>query len=309
MDHSSVQIIHIEKDQAGQRVDNFLFSRLKGVPKSRVYRILRKGEVRVNKSRVKPEYRLQEGDQLRVPPIRTAEKKASNRPGQALATLLKRSVIYEDDELMVLNKPAGMAVHAGSGINLGLIEALRSIYPEYRFLELVHRLDRGTSGCLLIAKKRSALRFLQDQLRAGTMEKSYLALVMGRWDKGQTKIEAPLLKVAVGEEMLVRPHVEGKSSITHFGVIQVFSQSTLLQAKLETGRTHQIRVHAQLAGHPLAGDEKYGDRDFNQAMKVLGLKRLFLHACELSFKTCSGRWLTVSAPLPDDLELVLARLR
>ncbi len=309
MDHTKVQIVQIEQDRAGQRVDNFLLTLLKGVPKSRIYRILRKGEVRVNKSRVKPEYRLRAGDLLRVPPIRTAAEKPSDRPGQGLEKLLRDSIVYEDDTLLVLNKPAGMAVHAGSGINLGVIEAMRAIFDQKGALELVHRLDRGTSGCLMMAKKRSALRYLQDQMRAGKVKKTYLALVQGRWDKGQKKIEAPLLKLTSAEEMMVRPHVDGKPSVTHFSVERVFPATTLLKVTLETGRTHQIRVHTQLAGHPLAGDEKYGDRPFNQQMKAVGLNRMFLHASELSFQRKEGGNISVIAPLPDELTQLLARLK
>ncbi|MCB1669011.1 MAG: 23S rRNA pseudouridine(955/2504/2580) synthase RluC [Pseudomonadales bacterium] len=309
LDFSKVQLLEIDSDQAGQRIDNFLLARLKGVPKSRVYRILRKGEVRVNKSRVKPEYRLESGDCIRVPPVRIAEREVSPGPGQGLQKLLASSILYEDDKLLVVNKPAGLAVHGGTGINLGLIEALRAMRPDERFLELVHRLDRDTSGCLLLARKRSALRSLQSQMRNNQTRKLYQALVIGAWDRGVTRIDAPLLKTTLKSgEWMVRVDAAGKRSVTHFSVIRKYKEVSLLQATLETGRTHQIRLHAKAAGHPLVGDEKYGDEAFNLSMQNKGLKRMFLHAVELSFEHPDGYRLTVKAPLPNELSGFLAIL-
>jgi len=238
----SVKFVDITEDQAGQRIDNFLLAKLKGVPKSRIYRILRKGEVRVNSSRVKPEYKLQGGDKVRIPPVRVAEREAPAGPGPKLQRLLERNVIYEDSVLLVINKPAGLAVHGGSGVSLGLIEALRATRPSHSFLELVHRLDRETSGCLIIAKKRSALRYLQDEMRARRVVKVYQALSTGRWPRGMKRIDMPLLKSELKSgERVVRVNPEGKASVTHFSVLQRFDKATFMEVTLETGRTHQIR--------------------------------------------------------------------
>lgn len=301
-----VTFVEVTEDHADQRLDNFLLARLKGVPKSRIYRLLRKGEVRVNKGRVKPDYRLQQGDSVRIPPIRVAETKPASAPGAALRDCLEKGVLFENEELLVISKPAGLAVHGGSGINLGLIEALRASRSDDS-LELIHRLDRGTSGCLLIAKKRRALKDLQNQLREHRVKKTYLALVDGSWPKGLNSLDAPLerLTTASGERR-VRVSAEGKASISHFQVIKRYSDATLLEVDLETGRTHQIRVHCQMAGHPLLGDDKYGLDDRNLAFKQRGLKRLFLHARRLAFEVpSSGERVSVEAPLPTELEQVL----
>lgn len=323
----SVQFVEVEPDYAGQRVDNFLLARLKGVPKSRIYRIIRKGEVRVNRSRVKPEYKLVEGDKVRIPPVRVAEREAPAAPGQKLQGLLEDSIIYEDGLLLVINKPAGLAVHGGSGVSLGLIEAFRATRPKQPFLELVHRLDRETSGCLIIAKKRSALRFLQDEMRGRRVIKVYQALASGRWPRGMKRIDMPLLKSELKSgERIVRVNPEGKRSVTHFSVLQRFDNikltdsagrvdsvgqmgsATLVEATLETGRTHQIRVHAQYAGCPLAGDEKYGGDQYNRNIKRLGLKRMFLHALKLQFNSPSGEKIRVEASLPKELAQILTKL-
>ncbi|MFT7300292.1 MAG: 23S rRNA pseudouridine955/2504/2580 synthase [Porticoccus sp.] len=305
----SVKFVDITEDQAGQRIDNFLLAKLKGVPRSRVYRILRKGEVRVNSSRVKPEYKLQGGDKVRIPPVRVAEREAPVGPGPKLQRLLERNVIYENAVLLVINKPAGLAVHGGSGVSLGLIEALRATRPSHSFLELVHRLDRETSGCLIIAKKRSALRYMQDEMRARRVVKVYQALSTGRWPRGMRRIDMPLLKSELKSgERVVRVNPEGKASVTHFSVLQRFDKATFMEVTLETGRTHQIRVHSQFAGCPLAGDEKYGNDECNRQMKVLGLKRMFLHAAKLEFRSPEGGKIRVEAPLPDELVQVLATL-
>ena len=305
----AVKFVEITADQAGQRIDNFLLANLKGVPKSRIYRILRKGEVRVNGSRIKPEYKLRGGDRVRIPPVRVAERPVPVGPSPKLQRLLEESILYEDSSLLVLDKPSGLAVHGGSGINLGLIEALRATRPSYSFLELVHRLDRETSGCLIVAKKRSALRYLQDEMRARNVVKVYQTLVVGRWPKGMKRIDMPLLKKEVASgERVVKIHPDGKRSLTHFAVLQRFDNTTLMQATLGTGRTHQIRVHSKYAGCPLAGDDKYGDDQSNRATKALGLKRMFLHAVKLEFKGPDGKKIRVEAPLPDELVSVLSSL-
>ncbi|WKE67398.1 23S rRNA pseudouridine(955/2504/2580) synthase RluC [Gallaecimonas kandeliae] len=282
---ATVQYVAVEPDLAGQRIDNFLRTFLKGVPKSLIYRVLRKGEVRVNKKRVKPEYKLEAGDQIRIPPLRVAEEKALPNANLSQVARLNDCVLYEDDSLMVVNKPAGLAVHGGSGLSFGLIEGLRALRPDAHFLELVHRLDRDTSGCILIAKKRSALRGLHEALREKTMQKDYLCLVRGDWPSAKRVIRAPLQKNTLQSgERMVRVDAEGKASETRFKVERRFNGvATLVNAFPVTGRTHQIRVHTQYAGHPIAGDDKYGDRDFDARLKGQGLERLMLHAWHLSF--------------------------
>ncbi len=304
-----VQYLEINADQAGQRIDNFLLCRLKGVPKSRVYRLLRKGEVRVNKGRIRPEYRLLTNDVVRVPPVRVS-KQVVAVPGRSLRDILANSILMETEEFLVVNKPSGLAVHGGSGINLGVIESLRAMRERHDYLELAHRLDRDTSGCLLIAKSRRVLKHLQNQMRHRSMDKRYLTLVSGRWNKERREVNAPLLKQTLASgERIVRVNVEGKQSLTRFKLLKHYSCASLLEVKLETGRTHQIRVHCQIAGHPLAGDPKYGDESFNQAMRVLGLKRLFLHAGELVFTSpTTGERVKVQASLPKELENVLQLL-
>jgi len=304
-----VQYLEINADQAGQRIDNFLLSRLKGVPKSRVYRLLRKGEVRVNKGRIRPEYRLIEDDVVRVPPIRVSKQSPAS-PGRSLRGILSESILLETEEFLVINKPFGLAVHGGSGINLGVIESLRAMREPHAYLELAHRLDRDTSGCLLIAKSRRVLKHLQNQMRQRSMDKRYITLVSGRWAKERREVNAPLLKQTVASgERIVRANSEGKPSLTRFKVLKHYANASLLEVKLETGRTHQIRVHCQLVGHPLAGDPKYGNESFNEALRHIGLKRLFLHAAELAFTSpATGERVKVQAPLPDGLEEVLKKL-
>lgn len=309
---SSVQIFTITAQQAEQRLDNFLFTLLKGVPKSRVYNLLRKGEVRVNKKRKEASYRLQEGDLLRIPPIRVAEK-VELKPSDSLKSLIKKSIIFENDHLMILNKPSGIPVHAGSEVQIGVIEALRAIFPEYPAIQLVHRLDKETSGCLLVAKDRATLLELQKLLIEGMVSKTYLALVQGGWRVKHKMVELSLQKgQQVSGERKVRVDEEGKESATEFTTLAVYSapkaasKLSLVKAKLFTGRTHQIRVHAEYCGHPLVGDEKYGKHDFNKVMRVYGLKRLFLHAQQLVFKLpSSGQEVNIQAPLPGDLQIVL----
>ena len=305
----AVQMLRVAPDEAGQRIDNYLLKKLKGVPKSRVYRILRKGEVRVNRGRIKPEYRVQSGDEVRIPPIRQAERETGT-PAAGLVSRIEGAILYEDERLLVLNKPAGVAVHGGSGVSHGVIEALRAARPAAPMLELVHRLDRDTSGCLVIAKKRSALRNLHELLREGGMEKRYLALVRGDWPGGTRTVTAPLHKNQLkGGERIVTVDAAGKAARTLFRPLSRYGRASLLEVELDTGRTHQIRVHGAHIGHPLAGDDKYGDPEFNRELRDRGLRRLFLHAVALGFREPDGgREVHVSAPLPDDLRAVLDRL-
>jgi 23S rRNA pseudouridine955/2504/2580 synthase len=305
----AVRIEEVGPEQAGQRIDNFLLTRLKGVPKSRVYRILRRGEVRVNRGRVAPSYKLQAGDAVRIPPVRVS---AEPGPvvGSALPARLTRSIIYEDDGLLVLDKPSGVAAHGGSGISLGAIEALRAARPDAPFLELVHRLDRETSGCLMVAKRRSVLRELHAQLRAHSIDKRYLLLVQGVWRGGGRRIDLALARDQVrGGERIVRVAKEGQEAATRFTPLERFEDATLMRARPLTGRTHQIRVHAAALGHPIAGDSKYGAPAFDASLRERGLRRLFLHACELRLTLPGGDPLRVEAPLGPELEAVLGELR
>jgi 23S rRNA pseudouridine955/2504/2580 synthase len=306
---SGVSEVTVGEDSEGQRIDNFLLKHLKGVPKSRIYRILRKGEVRVNKGRIKPEYRLKCGDLVRIPPIRVSAKPAAASPGQRVQQLLENSILYEDKKLLILNKPSGMAVHGGSGVSFGVIEALRAMRPDAHFLELAHRLDRDTSGCLVIAKKRSALRAFQQLLREEGMEKVYLALVKGAWKGGKRRIDAPLRKNTLksGERMVIVSD-DGKPSLSIFTPETIYKDCSLMRVKLITGRTHQVRVHAQYSGHPIAGDDKYGDTAFNGTMAGRGLKRLFLHARELRFTLPEHVTIHVEAPLDENLQATLNTL-
>lgn len=307
-----VQLITIDEDHALQRIDNFLMTKLKGVPKSMIYRIVRKGEVRVNKKRIKPEYKLQIADVVRVPPVRVAQQDDRKAPSAKLTRVsqLKDRIVYEDKFLIVLNKPAGIAVHGGSGVDYGVIEALRVLYPEQKFLELVHRLDKDTSGVLLIAKKRSALKHMHDQLRYKKMQKDYQALVRGEWSANDKIIKAPLLKLTLKSgERIVRVNKEGKVSETRYKILQKFDGVTLVQASPVTGRTHQIRVHCQYAGHPIACDDKYSEQKFDDSMRELGLNRLFLHAAQLRFiHPDSEDVMTVQAPLDPILVSTLKKL-
>ncbi len=299
----------IDDERAGQRLDNFLLGELKGVPRSLVYRLIRSGQVRVNSGRSTPSYRLKAGDRVRVPPV------GVRPPAEAVATpdrleWLGERIIYEDSRLLVVDKPAGLAVHGGSSVSLGLIEALRLLRPTSKDLELAHRLDRGTSGCLVLAKRRSTLRVLHELLREGLFDKRYLTLVQGRWPDDAGEIDAPLVTRRVGGEARVKVDPSGKDARSTFRVLERFGKTaTLLEVSIETGRTHQIRVHAAHVGHPVAGDERYGDKDFNDYAKSFGLQRMFLHAHSLSFEWPeTGEPFDVSAPLPDDLKRVLTAL-
>ena len=308
---TQVQFIDIDEDMAGQRIDNFLRNQLKSIPKSMVYRILRKGEVRVNKKRVKAEYKLEAGDVVRVPPV-TIEAKAeeATAPSTKLNKVaeLEHCIIHEDDHVLILNKPSGTAVHGGSGLKFGAIEALRALRPQARFLELVHRIDRDTSGILLVAKKRSALRHLQAQFREKTVQKYYFALVMGEWENKWKVVNAPLLKNEVNS--IVRVNSNGKPSETRFKILEKFDQATLIQASPITGRTHQIRVHTQYMGHPIAWDDRYGDRRFDAYTAQFGIDRLFLHAANIRFvHPATEEQMEINAPLDSKLEHALAQMR
>ena len=306
----SVQFIEITDSNAGQRLDNFLLSLEKGVPKSRIYRALRKGEVRVNKGRKKQTYKLQLGDTVRIPPLRVTEKTISNTVSDFLRQQLTESILHEDDDLLILNKPSGIAVHAGSGIDQGIIEALRIIRAELPFLELVHRLDRDTSGCLLLAKSRTSLLHLQQQMVEHDINKRYLTLLKDSWGQEEKTVIAPLLKntLSAGERM-VQVNDEGKYAETLFIPLQQFPSAQLTEVVLFTGRTHQIRVHAKHIGHPLAGDDKYGQRAFNKQMKKAGLKRLFLHAWKLGIThPNTNEALQIEAPIPMPLQTFICNM-
>ncbi|MEH8020884.1 MULTISPECIES: 23S rRNA pseudouridine(955/2504/2580) synthase RluC [Rheinheimera] len=306
-----VQIVEIEPDFIGQRIDNFLLARLKGVPKSVIYRVLRKGEVRVNKKRIKPEYKLQQDDVVRIPPLTVAPEGEPISIKLSMVKNLEQHILFEDNDLIVLNKPSGMAVHGGSGLQFGVIEALRALRPLAKHLELVHRLDRDTSGCLLIAKKRSVLTHLHEQLRNKTVEKKYWALVAGDWDNRVRKVTERLKKNTLqsGERVVRVDEAEGKESETRFRILQRYQEGTLVEAFPVTGRTHQIRVHTACKGHPIACDDKYGDNTFTAQMQKIGLNRLFLHAKSLSFiHPNTETTMRIEAPLDPSLEQALTRL-
>ena len=304
-----VTFITIDERRDGQRLDNFLFVHLKGVPRSRIYRIIRAGEVRVNKKRAKQTTRLATGDVVRIPPVRTSESAAPPVVSDGLAERLSRALLYEDERLMIFNKPAGLAVHGGSGVSLGLIEALRVLYPKETQLELVHRLDRDTSGCIMVARHRGFLRKLQRLMQQGGVEKRYWLLCQG-FKGGERRMEAPLLKLMQGNERVVRVSREGKPSITDFTLLERFGDTALVEATLGTGRTHQIRVHAQFGGFPLLGDDKYGSQRGDRKLAELGRRRLCLHARSLAFRHPeSGERVRVEAPLDEDFEAILGALK
>jgi len=303
-----VQFIEINEDNNDQRVDNFLMSKLKGVPKSRIYKILRSGEVRVNKGRVKPSHRLQANDIVRIPPVRIDEKQTANIP-ERLIEELNQNILFENDDLLIINKPAGLAVHAGSGLAFGVIDILRAERFKDAFIELAHRLDRETSGCLVLAKSRIALTQLNALFTSGdAVTKQYLALTKGNWPDGENRIEVPLSKneIKSGERMVtINPN--GKHAISLFRPTEQFSECSLTEVTLLTGRTHQIRVHANSEGHPVAGDAKYGDKTFNKQLKKIGLKRMFLHARHLEFNLNGP--INITAPLDNNLRNVIENLR
>lgn len=312
---SKVNFVDIDAEHAGQRVDNFLITLLKGVPKTMIYRIIRKGEVRVNKGRVKQTTRLHEGDVVRVPPIRQAVRPSIDVQVKRYAFLLN-AILYEDEAVLVLNKPSGMAVHAGSGIKIGIIEAMRAIRSDLKYLELAHRLDRQTSGCLVLAKKSSALKslnedFKNNSLKNNRLDKRYLTLLKGRWQHGERRVTKALNTNAKrhGERHVVID-TKGSYASSIMKPISVGDIASLIEVKLLTGRTHQVRVHALSEGHPVAGDDRYGNADFNKLVKQEnGLTRLFLHAAQLSFThPASQKRIKIAAPMPDDLVSVLQSL-
>lgn len=297
-------------DEAGQRLDKFLARALPGVPKSRLYRLIRRGEVRVNGKRAAPELRVQAGDDVRLPPVHEAPADTPRRVPRELVERIAACIVHEDERVLVVDKPAGIAVHGGSGVSFGVIEALRAARPEEE-LELVHRIDRDTSGCLVVARKRSVLRALHASLRERGFEKRYLALLLGHWNLGDKRIDVPLrTDLRVGGERTVKAHASGKPAVSRFRPVQFFGKlATLVEVTIDTGRTHQIRVHAAYAGHPVAGDDKYGDREGNAQLRALGLERMFLHASSVSFPWPDGGGeLSVNTPLPPELREVLDRL-
>jgi len=302
--------IQIDPEYAGQRLDNYLFTQVKGVPKSLLYRLIRQGKLRVNKKRVSVSYRLQADDVLKMPELNVAPKQATAKPGSRLTQELTGRILYEDNDLLILNKPVGLAVHGGSGLSRGLIETLRLIRTDCHYLELAHRLDRDTSGCLIIAKNRATLKALHELLRSGNIEKIYCALTLGHWPKQHNRIDINLQKnVAQSGERKVRVSDEGKAAITDFESVKNYQAATLVKIKLHTGRMHQIRAHASAVGHPVAGDEKYGDRAFNRLMKQKGLRRMFLHAEKITFRLPDAKQsISVKAPLDRELEEVLTHL-
>ena len=309
--HAGVQTLVASENDENQRLDNFLLKNLKGVPKSHLYRMLRKGAIRVNKGRKKPEYRLNVGDIVRIAPVSTSDQTTKQRIATAFdLSWFDAAIVYEDENLIVINKPAGIAVHSGSGIPVGLIDALKQRQDQYRKLELVHRLDRETSGCLVLAKKRSSLIILQEQFATHQTKKHYQMLVKGRWRLGDKTVNAPLQKFrdASGEHV-VKVVPQGKNACTHFHLLKRFEFCSLLEADLETGRTHQLRVHSAFLGHPIAGDTKYGDKLFNRQLNELGLNRLFLHAASIEFiPPDHNSVITFEAPLPQILQAVLSQL-
>ena len=302
-----VRLVNVSEDEAGQRIDNFLARHLKGVPKSHIYRILRRGEVRVNSGRIRAQYKLCAGDTVRIPPVRTAASKPGKiQSGKALEPF----ILFENERCLVLNKPSGMAVHGGSGLSHGVIEAFRAERPQAPYLELAHRLDRETSGCLVLAKRRSFLRAFQEQLRQGEVVKRYLALVAGEWREGRRTVDVALRKNQLqGGERMVNVDASGKQAISIFSPVSRYTGATLVEVELKTGRTHQIRVHGAHIGHPLAGDQKYGDSAFNRQMRDLGLRRMLLHAHMIEFTDpYNDELITVSTPLGNDFKAVLDQL-
>jgi 23S rRNA pseudouridine955/2504/2580 synthase len=306
---SAVRHVQIDAENQGQRLDKVLGQLLLGVPRSRIFRLIRRGEVRVNGRRAGPQQRLAAGDSVRLPPVREIAADAPRRVPAALIQAVERAIIHEDERLLVLDKPAGLAVHGGSGLSFGVIEALRASRPT-ETLELAHRLDRDTSGCLIVTRRGSALRTLHALLREGDVQKSYLTLLAGRWKLGHKSIDAPLrTDLRVGGERTVKVDAQGKDALTEFKLIEHYgARATLVEAILHTGRTHQIRVHAAYCGHPVLGDAKYGLEAINSELAGLGLKRMFLHAHSLSFSWPDGAEQSFSAPLPNELRAVLDQL-
>lgn len=307
---SKVRYVRVTDDQVGQRIDNFLRTQFKGVPKSHIYRLIRKGEVRVNKKRVEAAYKLGLADNIRLPPIVLQEKAKEIPPSQNTAHLLQSRILYEDQHLIIINKPAGMSVHAGSTIRVGVIEAIKHLYPQYPHLELAHRLDSETSGCLILAKKKKILREIHMLLREGKVKKIYQTFTMGQWKPSELTVKLPLHKAyRDGGKHVVEVKAEGKAAHTIFHPLAVAKEGTLMEVALLTGRTHQIRVHAASQHHPIACDDRYGDVSFNKTMREKGLKRMFLHAYSIDFILPSlNQRITVTAPLDADLVTFLAKI-
>jgi len=305
----AARLVTVDQDEADRRLDNFLLSRLKGVPRSRIYKMIRSGEVRVNKGRAKPDRRLRDGDQVRIPPVRTRADVSATRHGPGSVRWLEDRIIYEDRDLLVLDKPSGLAVHGGSGINFGAIELLRTLRGEHDKLELVHRLDRDTSGCLLVAKRRPALRRLHESFRNGEVQKCYTALLLGNWKGGNLIVDEPLLTTQRRNgERHVRVSDDGKQARTRFAPQQSYAGAQLASVELDTGRTHQIRVHAAHLGHPVAGDRRYGPEE-DPIVRNFGLERLFLHASTLAFESPKGdRIIRAESPLDAHLLAVLGKM-
>lgn len=303
-----VRNVTIDQKNDGQRLDNFLLGQLKGVPRTMIYRIVRKGEVRINGGRAKPSSKLSLGDQVRIPPVRVSQPGKVSIPDGVLERLANAE-IYRNNDVLVIDKPAGLAAHAGSGLPFGVIEAMRKLHGDDN-LDLVHRLDRETSGCLVLARNRQALLRLQEVFRGDQIDKRYMLLVESPWTHGRTLVDAPLMKNALrGGERMVEVCEEGKTARTEFVDLDRYGKTVLLEARLFTGRTHQIRVHAAHLGNPVAGDEKYGDRAFNKRMAARGLDRLFLHSHRLTLPTMDGDSVMINAPLPDSLSAVLDQCR
>jgi len=306
--NSAVRTETVPEALAGQRVDNFLLRHLKGVPRTRIYRLLRRGEVRVNGGRVKPTRRLAAGDRVRIPPVRTSDNRPST-PSASIARRLEAAILHEDERLLIIDKPSGLAVHGGSGIAYGVVEALRTMRPQCQFLDLAHRLDRDTSGCLVLAKRRSTLRAVHEAFRDGAVDKRYTALLHGAPGEQRRRVTRPLsAATGKGGERMMRVDPKGQRAETAFKRLAQYSDCALVEADLYTGRTHQIRVHAASIGHPVAMDDRYGDAAADRRLRTLGLRRLFLHATSLAFDTPQGR-VCVSAPLPESLTTVLERLQ
>lgn len=315
IEQRQVSFLTVDDEHADRRLDNFLIGHFGSIPKTRIYQMIRKGEVRVNKGRIKQNYRLQTGDMVRIPPVHLTPRENSSRPPEWLSELIRNSIIHEDEYLIAINKPSNVAVHSGSGVEYGVIEILRAQRPEVHFLELVHRLDRATSGCLLIAKDHKTLRGMHHILKSGGVKKNYLALLKGQLMDTLRTVNVPLSKTGtIPGDRKVTVDNTGKRALTHFHLLERFSVASLSRVELMTGRTHQIRVHAAYIEHPLAGDDKYGDWEFNRAMKKSGLKRLFLHAETLSFempdtgKQGTGKQINLTAQLPYELDQCLNNL-
>lgn len=305
-----VQYFNVSEDERGQRLDNYLLTRLKGVPKSAIYRVIRKGQVRVNKGRVKPERKLVPGDVVRVPPLKLAQRGELPKPSRALSESLRERVLFDQDGLLIIDKPSGLAVHGGSGVNLGMVEALRQLPENSGFIELVHRLDKETSGCVMVARKRSVLKKLQEALRLrGAVRKRYIALVCGEWPAKVTRVEVPLKRiVSASGERFVKVQQDGKPSTTEFNVLQRFAGYTLVEAFPITGRTHQIRVHAQYVGCPLVGDAKYAYEHPQYLLAQSSAPRLFLHAAGLTVQLDAPLNISLEAPFPANLQAFIDKL-